>query len=91
LGLVGVGAPKRDIELDLGGALRTLVLDNHTIFGTVNANRRHYEIAAEALARADPGWLRRLITRQVPVARWQDAMRAQPGDIKVVIEFENEA
>jgi threonine dehydrogenase-like Zn-dependent dehydrogenase len=88
LGLVGVGAPERTIELDLGGALRTLVLDNHTIFGTVNANRRHYEIAAEALARADPAWLRRLITRQVPLAHWQDAMRVRAGDIKVVIEFD---
>jgi threonine dehydrogenase-like Zn-dependent dehydrogenase len=88
LGLVGVGAPKRDVELDLGGALRTLVLDNHTIFGTVNANRRHYEIAAGALARADPTWLRRLITRQVPVARWHDAMQARSDDIKVVIEFD---
>jgi threonine dehydrogenase-like Zn-dependent dehydrogenase len=88
LGLVGVGAPERTIELDLGGALRTLVLDNHTIFGTVNANRRHYEIAAEALSRADPTWLRRLITRQIPLARWQDAMQVRPGDIKVVIEFD---
>jgi threonine dehydrogenase-like Zn-dependent dehydrogenase len=88
LGLVGVGAPERTIELDLGGALRTLVLDNHTIFGTVNANRRHYEIAAEALSRADPTWLRRLITRQVSVTHWQDAMRVRAGDIKVVIEFD---
>jgi len=88
LGLVGVGASKRDVELDLGSALRTLVLDNHTIFGTVNANRQHYEKAAAALARADPAWLGRLITRRVPVARWQDAMRARPEDIKVVIEFE---
>src|SRR5262249_4156846 len=90
LGLVGVGAAKRDVELDLGGALRTLVLDNHTIFGTVNANRRHYEIAADALARANPEWLARLITRQVPVARWQDAMQPRDGDIKVVIAFSGE-
>lgn len=88
LGLVGVGAAKREVELDLGAALRTLVLDNHTIFGTVNANRRHYEMAGEALARADPAWLRRLITRQVPLAHWQDAMQARPEDIKVVIEFD---
>ena len=40
------------------------------VFGTVNANRRHYERAAEALATADRGWLRGLITRRVPLARW---------------------
>jgi threonine dehydrogenase-like Zn-dependent dehydrogenase len=85
--LVGVTAPGRDIELDVGRVCRTLVLDNHTIFGTVNANRKHYQTGAEVLSRADRAWLRRLITRQVPIAQWEDAMRHRPGDIKVVIEF----
>ena len=37
------------------------------MFGSVNANRRHYEMAAEALQRADRGWLGRLISRRVPL------------------------
>ena len=37
------------------------MLENHTIFGTVNANRKHYETGAQVLARADRAWLRRLI------------------------------
>ncbi|HEX2243379.1 MAG TPA: hypothetical protein VHK27_09030, partial [Gammaproteobacteria bacterium] len=36
--------------------------------GSVNANRRHYRVAADALARADLDCLERLITRRVPVA-----------------------
>ena len=36
----------------------TLVLEYDVVFGTVNANHRHYEAAAEALAQADRGWLR---------------------------------
>ena len=36
-----------------------MVLDNDVVFGTVNANRRHYEMAADALARADQRWLGR--------------------------------
>jgi glucose 1-dehydrogenase len=89
LSLIGVTSPGRDLEIDLGRVCRTLVLDNHTIFGTVNANRRHYEIAARALARADPTWLRRLITRLVPIVRWEEAMQYRSGDVKVVIEFDN--
>jgi threonine dehydrogenase-like Zn-dependent dehydrogenase len=66
-----------------------MVLNNETVFGTVNANRRHYEMAADALARADRGWLTRLITRRVPVAQWADALQNRPDDIKVVIEFQS--
>jgi threonine dehydrogenase-like Zn-dependent dehydrogenase len=64
-----------------------MVLNNATVFGTVNANRRHYEMAAQALARADETWLAGLITRRVPVAQWAQALENRPGDIKVVVEF----
>ena len=86
--LVGVTAPGHDFKLDIGRICRTLVLDNHTIFGTVNANRRHYELGAQVLARADRAWLRRLLTRQVPITRWEEATRHCADDIKVVIEFD---
>ena len=66
-----------------------MVLDNAVVFGTVNANRRHYEMAADALARADQGWLRRLITRRVPLERLSEALEHRKGDIKVVIDFAN--
>ncbi|HEY3640352.1 MAG TPA: glucose 1-dehydrogenase [Xanthobacteraceae bacterium] len=85
--LVGVTAPGHEVKLDIGRVNRTLVLDNDTVFGVVNANREHYEIAADALKRADRSWLGRLITRRVPVDRWTDAVARRPGDIKVVIDF----
>ncbi len=84
--LTGVGMPARR-EFDIGEFNRTMVLNNGTVFGTVNANRLHYAAAADALARADRGWLARLITRRVPLADFADALRKQKGDIKVVIEF----
>ena len=84
--LAGVGASARR-EFDIGHFNRAMVLNNGTVFGTVNANWRHYAGAAEALARADRAWLSRLITRRVPLARFSEALRKQPGDIKVVIEF----
>jgi len=85
--LVGVTAPGHEFTLDIGRLNRTLVLDNDTVFGVVNANRQHYEIAADALKRADRSWLGRLITRRLPVDRWTEAVERRPGDIKVVIDF----
>ena len=85
--LVGVSSAGRQDEFDIGGFNRKLVLDNGVVFGTVNANRRHYENAARALAKANRGWLDGLISRRVPLSRWQDAFVPQPDDIKVVLDF----
>jgi hypothetical protein len=59
------------------------------VFGSVNANRRHYEAAAAALARAERSWLDRLITRRVPLTKWQEAYEKRPGDVKTVMLFED--
>ncbi len=85
--LAGVSAPGHAFEFDIGGYNRSMVLNNETVFGTVNANRRHYEAAAQALARADKGWLGDLITRRVPVGRWHEALERRAGDIKVIVDF----
>ena len=85
--LVGVSSPGHAFSIDVGGFNRTMVLDNDTVFGSVNANRRHYEDAVAALQRADPTWLASLITRRVPVEQWTAALEAQPDDIKVVVDF----
>jgi hypothetical protein len=53
----------------------------------VNANRRHFQAAADALAGADSAWLAGLITRRVSLDRWEDALQRSPDDIKNVIEF----
>jgi threonine dehydrogenase-like Zn-dependent dehydrogenase len=85
--LTGVTAPGKLAEIDVGQLNRTMVLNNQVIFGSVNANRRHYEMAAAALAKADKDWLGRLITRRVPLDRWAEALEHRPGDIKTVIEI----
>lgn len=85
--LVGVSSAGRRDEFDIGGFNRKLVLDNGLVFGTVNANRRHYEDAARALAKAKREWLEGMISRRVPLSRWQEAFTPQPDDIKVVIDF----
>ena len=85
--LLGVSAPGHDLDLDIGGLNRTIVLDNDAVFGAVNANRQHYEDAVTALQRADQRWLDSLITRRVPVEQWTQALAPQRGDIKVVVDF----
>ena len=78
------------LPFDLGGFNRKSVLGNIVTFGTVNANRSHYELGARALAAADRQWLSRLITRRVPLEKWQEAFQRLPGEIKVILEFERE-
>ncbi len=87
--LAGVTAPGHAFEFDIGRYNRTMVLNNEIVFGTVNANRQHYEMAADALARADRDWLERLITRRVPVERWAEALEHRPDDVKVIIQFDS--
>jgi threonine dehydrogenase-like Zn-dependent dehydrogenase len=84
--LTGVGA-SGVLEVDIGDVNRTAVLNNDCVFGTVNANRRHYEMAAEALVKADRDWLARLITRRVALDRFSEALEHRRGDIKVVVDF----
>ncbi len=57
----------------------------------IGANRHHYELAAKALAQADPGWLADLITRQVPLDQWADAYTRRPDDIKTILSFADES
>ncbi len=85
--LVGVSAPGHDLDVDIGEVNRTMVLENDTVFGSVNANRRHYEDAVAALQRADQDWLSRLITRRVPVEQWTQSLEREPDDIKVIVDF----
>jgi threonine dehydrogenase-like Zn-dependent dehydrogenase len=85
--LTGVSSGGRQFNVDAGQLNRTMVLQNDVVFGSVNANRRHYEAGAAALAKADRAWLARLITRRVPLDHWQDAYTRQPGDVKTVLDF----
>jgi threonine dehydrogenase-like Zn-dependent dehydrogenase len=84
--LTGVGPKGRVRPVDLGALNRGLVLENGVVFGSVNANRRHYELGADALSRAEAAWLDALVTRRVPLERWADALERRPDDVKVVLE-----
>jgi len=63
------------------------VLKNNVIVGSVNANKRHWYKASQALARADRAWLARLITRREKPQDFEKALARTPDDIKVVLQF----
>jgi threonine dehydrogenase-like Zn-dependent dehydrogenase len=88
--LTGVSAAGVEATVDPGLLNRNMVLQNSVLFGSVNANRDHYELAAQALAQADRGWLADLITRREPLGRWADAYARQPDDIKTILTFPDE-
>ena len=85
--LAGVSSGSRTVPFDVGGFSREAVLANDVVFGSVNANLVHYEAAAEALKQADSGWLKRVISRRVPLDRWREAFEPRDGDVKVAIDF----
>lgn len=86
--LTGVSAGGRQLRVDAGALNRELVLQNDVVFGSVNANAGHYRDAVEALTRADPDWLSRLITRRVPLHDWPSALQRQGEDVKVVVDLD---
>jgi glucose 1-dehydrogenase len=85
--LAGLSAWPRGMPASLDAINAEIVLGNAVIFGTVNAARRNYLQAVEALAKADPDWLAGLITRRVPLRAWPDALARRPDDVKVAVDL----
>lgn len=85
--LTGVGSGGAPTGMAVADLAREMVLRNNVILGSVNANRRHFYRAAQALASGDPEWLGRLITRRVRPDDIGHALDRGPDDIKVVVDF----
>jgi len=81
---VGHGGP---IGLPTADVAASMVLRNKAVFGSVNANRRHWQAAGEALGRAERSWLERLVTRREHPADFARALERGPDDVKVVLQF----
>ena len=85
--LTGVGHGGALPQIPTANVAASAVLKNNIVLGSVNANKRHWYKAGEALARADRAWLARLITRRESPDNFAQALQRKPEDIKVVIEF----
>ena len=85
--LTGVGSGGRTGHVPIADVAAKGVLKNNVIVGSVNANKRHWYKASEALARADRSWLEQLVTRRERPVDFAKALTRTPDDIKVVIQF----
>ena len=85
--LTGVGTGGITSRAAVADIAAGVVLKNNTVVGSVNANKRHWFKAGEALARADRKWLERLITRREKPENFKQALERRRDDIKVVIQF----
>src|SRR5205085_10099462 len=80
--LTGLGGGQHAASFDVAKLNQSMVLENRVVFGSVNANLRHYHAAADALSHANRAWLDRLITRRVTLQKWDQAYAKQEGDVK---------
>ncbi len=85
--LTGIGTGGRTLGASTADVAASVVLKNNVLVGSVNANKRHWFKAGEALARADRKWLARLITRRERPEAFMQALHREADDIKVVIQF----
>jgi glucose 1-dehydrogenase len=85
--LTGVGHGGAVPTISTADVASSAVLKNIIAFGSVNANKRHWYKAGEALARADRGWLARLITRREKPENFKQSLQRNADDIKVIIQF----
>jgi glucose 1-dehydrogenase len=85
--LTGVGHGGVVTSASVADVAASAVLRKNVIVGSVNANKRHWYRAGQVLARADRGWLAKLITRIEKPENFLNALQRKPDDIKVVIQF----
>jgi len=85
--LTGVGRGGAAAGAAIADVAAAAVLKNNVVVGSVNANKRHWYKAGEALARADQKWLEGLITRRETPENFRQALDRKPDDIKVIVQF----
>jgi threonine dehydrogenase-like Zn-dependent dehydrogenase len=85
--LTGLSGTQVAVSVPASAINDSLVLENDALVGSVNASLDNYRQAAAALAKADPDWLRQLVTRRVPLDRWTAALHREPDDVKVVVDL----
>jgi threonine dehydrogenase-like Zn-dependent dehydrogenase len=93
LALTGVPPEAATAELNIGRALRNLVLRNEVVFGVVNAGRRDHLSAIQHLEQfmvLFPDSVRKLITARVPLDEVPQILTQKRG-IKSVVQMNRAA
>jgi glucose 1-dehydrogenase len=89
--LTGIPGGNRPLEIQGADLIRTLVLKNQVMLGSVNAARDHYQMAIDDLVHASLVWgntISQLITHHHPYADFDSVLHQHTADeIKAVIEW----
>jgi threonine dehydrogenase-like Zn-dependent dehydrogenase len=89
--MTGVPGHKGPAPIDTDGLMRSLVLKNQVILGTVNAGRDAFEGAIHDLGVFQKRWpdaVGKLITGRFPVDGYRDLLLGTPSGVKNVISFD---
>jgi len=86
-----IPAGDRPIQIDGADLIRSLVLKNQVMVGSVNDAQGHFQMAVDDLGHAHLRWgdhLQKLITQRHPMHDFENALMHHDADeIKVVIEW----
>lgn len=88
--LTGVSGGSRKLEVSADHLNLEMVLSNKVVFGTVNANRRHFDSGVRHLLEIEarwPGLLSRMITRRLPLTEFARAFERSPDHVKSIVEI----
>ena len=86
--LAGVSGGNSRVQIPADVINLQMVLGNRLAFGTVNANRRYFEMGVQHFQQAEarwPGIFERLLTRRVPFDDFKSALDRRPEDIKTLL------
>jgi glucose 1-dehydrogenase len=87
--LLGIDARDQRVTVDGPTLALDTILENRVLFGSVNAQRRDWLEAVDALDRAQDKWrdvLESFITLRVPLERFADAFSHKGGKATLVLE-----
>jgi threonine dehydrogenase-like Zn-dependent dehydrogenase len=87
--LLGIDNREQKVELDGPVIGYDMVLENHVLFGSVNAHREDWLDGVEALDRARtafPGALEQLVALRVPLDRFEEAFAFHGGKATLVLD-----
>ena len=89
--LTGIPGGDRPINIEGPALMRQLVLRNQVMVGSVNAGRKHFQMAVDDLGKARKTWgdaIDRVITHRFPYTQFAEALsHHSPDEIKSVLEW----
>ncbi len=89
--LMGVSGGHKRLEVPTDEINLDVVLGNKLIFGSVNANRKYFEMGIRHFGEFErrwPGLLRKFITKRVGMEGFMEGIQRDKAQLKVVVEVE---